>query len=201
MTQPTAAAVPSARARNSRRKLTNYMLDPGLQFRLAGYLAAVAVALSLALGVLVWRAYQEASKLVMLGDPHSDEVIAAMLAREDRVRMMWMAAILVCVVLSLLAMGVVVTHRIAGPELALARTCRAVADGSLARPRALRRGDLLVGLADELAAMVDALRARDEEEQARIAEAIGALGEQGGAARARGLLETLAAAKATRIDG
>jgi methyl-accepting chemotaxis protein len=199
MTEPTGAALHDALPRASRRKLRNYLLYPRIQLRLAGYLAAVAGALSLALGVLLWRAYREASELVALGDPRADEVVAAMLAHEDRVRLMWIGAILAAVVLALVALGVVVTHRIAGPALALARMCRAIASGSLARPRSLRRGDLLVGLADDLAAMVDALRTREEEERTHLTEAIRMLGEEGGASRARTLLATVAAAKATRI--
>jgi hypothetical protein len=201
MTETTGAALHGAPPRASRRKLKNYLLYPGLQLRLAGYLAAVAGALSLAVGVLLWRAYREASALVVLGDPRADEVVAAMLARDDLVRLMWMGAVMAAVVLALLALGVVVTHRIAGPALALARMCRAIASGSLCRPRALRHGDLLVGLADELTAMVDALRAREEEERTHLKEAIRMLGEEGGASRARILLATVAAAKATRIDG
>ncbi len=100
--------------------------------------------------------------MVALGDPRSDDTIAAMLGAEDRTRMLWMAGILAGVLLCLLVLAVVVTHRIAGPSRVIGQACRAVGAGSLARPRALRRGDLLVGLADEVGAMVDALRAREE---------------------------------------
>jgi hypothetical protein len=201
MTESTGAALHGAPSRASRRRLRNYLLYPGIQLRLAGYLAAAAGALSLALGVLLWRAYREASALVALGDPRADEVVAAMLARDDRIRTLWMGVVLTGVVLVLLVLGIVVTHRIAGPALALARMCRTIAGGALPSPRALRRGDLLVGLAEELAEMVDALRAREEEERTHLAEAIRMLGEEGGSARARVLLATVAAAKATRIDG
>jgi hypothetical protein len=201
MTESIGATLPGAPPRTSRRRVRNYLLYPGLQLRLAAYLAAVAGALSLVLGVLLWRAYREASQLVALGDPRADEVVAAMLAREDRVRLLWMGAILAAVVLVLLALGVMVTHRVAGPALALARMCRAVGGGSLARPRSVRRGDLLGGLASDLGAMVDALRAREEEERTHLMEAIRMLGEEGGAPRARTLLSTVAAAKAARIEG
>jgi methyl-accepting chemotaxis protein len=201
MTESTGAALRGAPPRASRRKLKNFLLYPGLQLRLAGYLAAVAGALALVLGVLLWRAYREASELVALGDPRADEVVAAMLARDDRARLMWMGAVLAAVVCALLVLGVIMTHRIAGPVLALARTCRSIAGGSLPRPRPLRRGDLLGGLANDVGAMVDALRAREEEERTHLAEAIRMLGEEGGASRARILLSTVVAAKAARIEG
>ena len=199
MNQPTTTAAPAASAAlaSPRRKLRNFLLDPGLQLRLGGYLASVAVGLSVALGWQVWRAYSEASALVVLGDPRSDEVVAAMLRAHDRTRMLWTAVVLAGVVVCLLGLAVVVTHRIAGPALVLARACREVAAGTLARPRPLRKTDLLVGLADELAAMVDALRAREEDERERIALAarsIAAAPEQ-----TRAILEQIAAEKAHRL--
>jgi hypothetical protein len=199
MNRSTASAAPASGAAlvNPRRKLRNFMLDPGLQLRLGGYLAAIAAGLSVALGWQIWRACSEASTLVALGDPRSDPVVAAMLRADDRARMLWTAAILAGVVVSLLGLAVIVTHRIAGPALVLARTCRAVAAGALARPRPLRRSDLLVGLAEEVAAMVDALRAREEDERARLAHAAQLLARSPEEARA--VLEQLAAEKADRL--
>jgi HAMP domain-containing protein len=200
MTESTGATHQGTPPRTSRRRLRNYLLYPGLQLRLAGYLATAAGSLAVVLGVLLWRAYREASELVALGDPRADEVVAAMLARDDRVRLLWMSGVLAGVLLVLIVLGVMVTHRVAGPVLALARMCRSIASGSLPRPRPVRRGDLLGGLANDLGAMVDALRAREEEERTHLIEAIRMLGEEGGAPRARVLLSTVAAAKAARID-
>jgi hypothetical protein len=199
MNQPTTAATPGSSAAmvSPRRKLRNFLLDPGLQLRLGGYLVAIAVGLSAALGWQVWRAYSEASELVALGDPRSDGVVAAMLRADDRARMLWTAGILSCVVLCLLGLAVVVTHRIAGPALAMARTCRAVASGALVRPRPLRRGDLLVGLADEVNAMVEGLRAREEEERERLARAAQVLVRS--PEEAKEMLEQLVAEKARRV--
>lgn len=199
MNQPTSASPPASSAVlvNPRRKLRNFMLDPGLQLRFGGYLVAVASGLSLALGWQVWRAYSEASKLVGLGDPRSDEVVATMLRADDRARMLWTGGILAAVVACLLGLAVVVTHRIAGPALVIARACRSVAGGSLARPRPLRSGDLLVGLAEEMGAMVDALRAREEEERELIAQAAEAMARS--PEQARAILEQLASEKARRL--
>jgi hypothetical protein len=199
MADPATATAPAPPAPSTRRRVRNYVLDPGLQLRLGGYLAAAAAALSIALGWHVWRGYAEASRLVSLGDPRSDEVIAAMLASEDKARLMWLAAILAGVVVCLLALTVMVTHRIAGPALVMARACRAVADGSLARLRPLRRGDLLVGLADEVGAMVEVLRTREEEERAALEEAARALAGPGAPARAAEIVGRLAAEKARRL--
>jgi methyl-accepting chemotaxis protein len=192
--QPETAAAPVSAPGSPRRRWRNFVLDPGLQLRLGGYLAAVASGLSLALGVQLWRAYREASRLVALGDGRADEVVSALLRGEDRRRMAALAVVLAFIVVALVVLSIVVTHRIAGPAHAIGRTCRAVGEGSLRRARPLRRGDLLAGLATEVTAMIDALRAREEAERVRLEEAAGASPE-----RARQIAAELAAEKARRL--
>jgi hypothetical protein len=158
-----------------KRYVRNYLLDTGLQLRLASYLLAVAVALSLGLGALLWSAYRETSRVIALGEPDVGDSIAQALAHEDRWRMLLLVAALSAVLIFLLLASVVITHRIAGPAYVIARTCRAVTEGSLARPRSLRSHDLLVDLADDVAGMVDALRDREERERDIVARAAATL--------------------------
>lgn len=196
MTSPTAveprpAAAPAG---SPRRRWRNFVLDPGLQLRLGGYLAAVASGLSLALGTQIWRAYRETSRLVALNDARADEVLSAILRGEDRRRIAALTVVLAGIVFTLVVMSIVVTHRIAGPAHAIGRTCRAVGAGSLVRARPLRRGDLLGGLAAEVTAMIDDLRAREEAERTRLEEAARAPPE-----RARQIAAELAAEKARRL--
>jgi hypothetical protein len=184
-----------------RRKLRNYLLDAGLQLRFASYLVAIAAVVSAFLGWRLWVSYREASRLVALADPAAEEAIVQLLAREDRLRMSWLAGGLAFVVLALLVFAVVVTHKVAGPALVMGRTCREVGEGKLQRPRPLRRGDLLVNLADEVAGMVDALRVRELAEREALREAMAALGEgPEGEARAREVLGRLDAEKAARLE-
>ncbi|HEX7624973.1 MAG TPA: hypothetical protein VF400_15455 [Anaeromyxobacteraceae bacterium] len=196
---PTTAAAPESAAPapapgSPRRRWRNFVLDPGLQLRLGGYLAAVASGLSLALGVQLWRAYREASRLVALGDGRADEVVSALLRGEDRRRIAALAVVLAGIVLSLMVLSIVVTHRIAGPAHALGQTCREVGAGSLARARPLRHSDLLGALAADVSAMIDALRAREEAERARLEEAA-----SGSPERAHQIAAELAADKARRL--
>jgi hypothetical protein len=185
----------------TQRKLRNYLLDAGLQLRFAGYLVAIAAVVSAFLGWRLWVSYREASRLVALADPGAEEAIALLLAREDRLRMLWLGLGLAFVVMALLCFALVVTHKVAGPALVVGRICREVGEGRLRRPRPLRRGDLLVNLADEVAAMVDALRVRDLAEREALREAMAVLGEgPEGEARAREILGRLDAEKAARLD-
>lgn len=188
---PTPAPRPSPR-----RRWRTLLLDPGLQLRLGGALVAAASAVGLALGWQLWRAFREASRLVALGDPRAEAVVAALLRAEDRRRIALLGVVLAAVVAALGIAAVVASHRIAGPAFALGRSCRAVAAGVLPRPRPLRRGDLLGALGADVSAMLEALRAREEEERALLAEAAGAPPE-----RARDIAAALAARKARRLEG
>lgn len=165
-------AEPAGRAR---RRVRNYLLDTGLQLRLASYLVAAATALALGMGWLLWRAYRETSQVLELADPGVGAALEKALAQEDRLRIVVVAVALAVVLFCLLGAAVMVTHRIAGPAYAIGRTCRRVAEGDLAEPRPLRSGDLLLELGDEVAAMVSALRGREARERDLLAAAAAVL--------------------------
>lgn len=187
------------------RRVRNYLVDTSLQLRLASYLLGVAVLLSVGLGWLLWQAYQETSRVIALGALEAGDSLAGALATEDRGRMLLVAAALASVLLCLLGAAVVITHRIAGPAFAIGRTCRQVAEGNLARPRPLRSRDLLVELGEDVAAMVDALRERETQEQEVALAAARALRDAGAAPEAReaaaAALVRLANEKEGRLKG
>lgn len=163
---------PSAPPPKPRRRLRNYLLDTGLQLRLSSYLVAVATALSVFLGVMLWRAYREASQVMQLKlPPGLADAFGQALDHEDQRRMFLVVGALVVVNLLLLVAAIFVTHRIAGPAYAIGRTCRKVAEGELADPPPLRAHDLLNDLGDEVAQMVRALRGREAQERDLLASA------------------------------
>jgi hypothetical protein len=163
--EPTAPAGGAPGVRGQ-RQVRNFLVDGPLQLRLAAYLMAVALILSIGLGWLLWHAWRETSQIITLGAADAGEPLAQALAREDSGRMVVVAAALAGVLLCLLVAAVVVTHKIAGPAFAIARTCRQVGEGRLTRPRPLRTGDLLTDLAEDVAGMVEALRAREAADRA-----------------------------------
>jgi hypothetical protein len=196
---PAHRAEPSDDHRKFKRKVRNYLLDTGLQLKLASYLLAFAVALSLGLGYHLWTAYRETSEVVSLAAPE----VAGALASEDRWRIVQVSIILALVLVCLLGASVVITHRIAGPAFVIRRTCSQVGEGNLARPRPLRSHDLLVDLADAVATMVDALRDREAIDRDAMARAAAVLRDPGASpdacARAAAELERLAAEKDARL--
>lgn len=186
-----------------KRRFRNYLIDSSIQLRLASYLVAVACAISIGMGWLLWSAYRESSRLMLL-DPRVDETLAGMMAREDRERMLWLGIALVAVILCLLVVALVVTHRVAGPTVAIAQTCRRVASGDLSHPRPLRRRDLLVDLADEVSLMIDGLRDREEQERVQldgVARRLRHSAATPAELESAAVIEDLAARKARRASG
>jgi methyl-accepting chemotaxis protein len=198
-----AAPTPAPQPRSAKRHVRNYLLDKPLQLRLASYLLVAAAALSLGLGALLWQAYRETSRVIALGDPDAGDSIERALASEDRWRIVLLGAALAMVLVCLLGAALVITHRIAGPAFVLGRTCRQIGEGSLARPRPLRSRDLLVDLADDVAAMVDSLRDREGRERDAIQAAVAALRDPASGPDARAAaaaeLERLASDKEARL--
>lgn len=202
---PAPPAAAPAEGGRSHRRVRNYLVDTGLQLRLASYLLGVAVLLCAGLGWLLFQAYRETSRVIALGDPEAGESIARALASEDRGRILLVAAALGGVLLCLLLAAVVISHRIAGPAFAIGRTCREVGEGSLRRPRPLRARDLLVDLAGDVAGMIEALRRREAAELDEVRRAAATLRDEAAGAEARAAaaaaLERLAAAKQARLEG
>lgn len=201
---PVSAAPPNQGEGGRRhRRMRNFLVDTSLQLRLASYLIAVAVVLSVGLGWMLWQAYDETSRVIALSAPDAGDSLAGALAAEDRGRILLVAVALAGVLLCLLAAAVVITHRIAGPAFAIARTCRQVGQGRLTRPRALRTGDLLVDLGEDVAGMVDALREQEARERDLALAAARALRDAGAGPEARAAaaatLERLAEEKEGRL--
>jgi hypothetical protein len=162
----------------SKRRLRNFLVHPGIQLRLVSYMLLVATAIGSGLSVMVWTAGQDAGPGLMVGAALSGAVPA------------------------LLVLAIVLTHRVAGPAVALAHTCRRVGAGDLSLPRPLRRRDLLVDLADEVALMVEGLREQEAEERVLLADAANRLrrsGEFAGGSDIATRLEVLAVRKSQRL--
>ncbi len=185
-TQADAGGLPAgADGGRGQRRLRNFLVDGPLQLRLAAYLVLVALLLSLGLGWLLWQAWRETSQVIALGAQDAAGPLAQALAAEDGGRLLLVASALAGVLLCLLGAAVVVTHKIAGPAYAIARTCRQVGEGRLSRPRPLREGDLLVELAADVTAMVEALRAREAAERDALTAAAEVLHDPAAAPAAR----------------
>lgn len=162
-----------------KRKLRNYLLDVGLQLRYTAFIIAVAVLLTGVLGYKVYQATQESSRIVLLtvqADPTAGDELLARFQANDRIVLYGMAGFAVVLVLSISAVGIWLTHKVAGPLHNIATTCGRIRDDHLPPVlRQLRRGDELQAFHAQFSEMYAALRTRTVVDIAALDKAIAAI--------------------------
>jgi nitrogen fixation/metabolism regulation signal transduction histidine kinase len=227
------ASVPQSvpAAHRHQRHVRNYLINPRFQLKYTGFLVALTVAFSLALGGALWRTGSEALALsrtavdkametvqrgqdlvrenqkvstmarmtidrLYADQPELGRAFAAEdekrsgdlraeqtrlenealrlraeaegLEQKQRSLMALLVVALVALVLFVGAVGVVITHKVAGPIFKMKRQLREVGDGRLRRPGKLRKGDELVDFFEAFEDMVDRLRDRQKAEISRV---------------------------------
>lgn len=172
------------------RKMRNFLLDKRFQLKYTLAVVVLSAIISTVLGALIYQEQQKVlqaerdnSKLVALDDPELDAAMQQVLAESDQKiqersrRMLFsLVGFLGLLVLLLTLVGIVATHKIAGPAYAMRRTLSAIADGQLPVVRALRKGDELRAVAEELHRMAGNLRSREEREVQLLSQALGGEG-------------------------
>jgi HAMP domain-containing protein len=147
-----------------KRRIRNFLLDKRFQLKYTLAVVAVSAVISAGLGYFLYQAHRESSRVASLDDPDLDGALRSVLLDEDRKVLFALAGFLGGLVLCLGAVGIVATHKIAGPAYAMRRTMSLIADGKYPTVRALRKHDELQAVGNELKRMADNLREREESE-------------------------------------
>jgi len=166
-----------------KRKVRNYLLDVGLQLRYTATIVLVAVVLTLVLGIKIYQATRDVSKVILwtsLVDPSSAEELQAQFANSDRVVLWSMVGLGLVLVLSISAVGILITHKVAGPLYKISTFFGRVRENRLGpAPRSLRKGDELQDFYISFRDMHQAIRERTEEDVRILTNAIAVMGSAG----------------------
>jgi hypothetical protein len=152
------------------RHRRTYLVDRGFQLRYAALLAVAGAVLALFCGLWLHQAHVQATELLPL-----DAETRMLVERGDRELLAALLGITALMALALGVLGVVMTHRVAGPVLVLSRHLSALARGQFPRVRSLRRSDELQGIFRLLTSGVEALRARERRHADLLEEAAAAV--------------------------
>jgi hypothetical protein len=162
-----------------KRKVRNYLLDVGLQLRYTATIVIVAVFLTAGLGFKMYQATRDVSKVILwtsLVDPSSAEELQAQFSNSDRVVLWGIVGFGLVLVLSISAVGILITHRVAGPIHKVANLFGRIRDNRLGpAPGSLRKGDELQDFYSAFREMHHALRERAEEDLRVLGEAVSLL--------------------------
>src|SRR5262252_2491585 len=162
-----------------KRKVKNYLLDVGLQLRYTAAIVIVAVVLTVILGWRIYTATQDTSKVILwtgLVDPATAQELQAQFAHSDRTVMAGIIGFGLVLVLSIGGVGILLTHKVAGPLYKISSFFGRIRDNKLGpAPAKLRKGDELQDFYLSFRDMHNAIRGRTEEDVRVLENALAAL--------------------------
>jgi hypothetical protein len=144
-----------------------YLVDRGFQLKYAVLMAAAGLLVAGVFGLWILQAHAQATAL-LAPDPET----RALVERSDRLLLGAFAAIAALLAAALGLLGVVITHRVAGPVFVMGHYLRVLADGRFPRMRTLRRSDELKGFFKAFIDAVDAMKVREARHTALLEDAI-----------------------------
>jgi hypothetical protein len=148
-------------------KRRHYLVDRGFQLKYALFMAGAGLAVAAVFGVWIHQAHAQATAL-LAPDPET----RALVERSDRLLLGAFAAIAGLLAAALGLLGVVITHRIAGPVFVMGHYLRVLADGRFPRMRTLRRSDELKGFFRTFIDAVDLMKVREARHTAVLEDAV-----------------------------
>lgn len=155
------------------------IVDRAFQFKYTAIIVAVAAVISSVLGYLLLRSYLEMNEVADIAALSPE--VGDKLNRDDVTRVFRITLVfLVAEVMVLGVMGLIITHRVAGPVAVLQRHFQTLGAGRYPKTRPLRAGDEFREAFSAFQAMIDEMKRRDASDADRLRAAVET-------ARARGL--------------
>jgi len=161
-----------------------YVVDRRFQLKYTLLLVGVGVLIAGLFGAAMYLSHLEALRAVARGEA----------AAEASRRLLWlMLAIALGMAAALSLVGVIVTHRVAGPVHVMSHYLNVLAGGRYPIMRRLRKGDELQRFFESFQGAVESMRAREAGEADTLRNAVVGLSALAGTDEARALLEQLQA--------
>jgi nitrogen fixation/metabolism regulation signal transduction histidine kinase len=162
-----------------KRKVRNYLLDVGLQLRYTATIVVVAIFLTAGLGFKMYQATREVSRIILftgLADPATAQELQAQFANSDRVVLWGIIGFGLVLILSITAVGILITHKVVGPLYKISSYFGRVRDNRMGpAPSGLRKGDELQEFYSSFREMHEAVRERVLQDVRVLGEAVAAI--------------------------
>ncbi len=188
-----------------KRQMRHFLIDKKFQLKYTLIIVLISSVVCIVLGFFIFRANvdirkahqqiyeanRESSELVALGslDPEIKEVFSELLRKEDeavraryeaaqigdRKVLLYLIGFLGLLVFCLTIVGIVATHKIAGPAYSMQRVLQFISEGNLPEGVRLRRKDELQHVGDELQRVINTLRDTESREIEALEVSITAL--------------------------
>ena len=142
-----------------------FLIDRDFQLKYAGLLLFAGVLISLAFAVMTYLAHSDAQRTASL-------LTGAKAQPMDPFTVVMLAVAVIIAGGAMGLVGLVVTHRIAGPVFVMTHYVTALAKGTFPPIRPLRRNDELKAFFERFQGALESLKARELEEAQAISEAL-----------------------------
>jgi hypothetical protein len=159
-----ASVAPGAKTDGHRR---SYLVDRGFQLKYALLMALSGLAVAAVFGLWLHQAHAQATVL-LAPDPET----RALVERSDRLLLAAFGVISVLLAAALGLLGVVITHRVAGPVFVMGHYLQVLAQGRFPRMRTLRRSDELKNFFGIFIDAVDTMKVREAKHAAVLEDAV-----------------------------
>ena len=168
-----------------KRKMRNYLLDVGLQLRYTATIVVVAIFLTAGLGFKMYQATREISRIILftgLADPATAQELQGQFANSDRIVLWGIIGFGIVLVLSISAVGILITHKVVGPLYKISSLFGRVRDNRMSpAPQGLRKGDELQDFYTSFREMHEAVRGRVISDVQVVGSAVAAIEASGAA--------------------
>ncbi len=164
MAEATAAPAPVGKSQGHRR---HYLLDRGFQLKYAILMACAGLVVAVVFGAWLHQVHAQATALLA-----PDAETRALVERSDRLLFAAFAVIALLLAAALGLLGVVITHRVAGPVFVMGHYLEVLAEGRFPRMRTLRRSDELRTFFKTFIDAVDKMKVREAKHAAALEEAV-----------------------------
>jgi len=141
---------------NNRRRTRNYFPEPKFQLRFLAFLVGGS-AMQIAVTNLLLYYFLQRNYGLLLKYAALDTQVSQLLSTEFRYIVALITLTFVVFLIGITSLGIIFSHRIAGPLYAIRRTVNAILDGKDVK-LSFRQGDEFVELIEKFNQMVDTLK-------------------------------------------
>lgn len=192
------AATETTQSERPKLARRTYLIDRGFQLKYTISLVAAGALISLLFGSLAFLADVDVQRnlmdeLIRAGGSGADPSVVARVMKESASTLLVLiAGVALLMAIALGLVGVLITHRVAGPVYVISNYVLALSEGRYPTFRPLRKNDELRTFFDRFRSAVEAMRQRELDEVAMISQCVDRLHAPGGAAQVKDIAAALA---------
>lgn len=146
---------------NPRRKTTNLILQPGLQLKLPFYLLLLTFGFAVAFSAHSYITYERLFEITVAHTDQPEYFERVFSAQTENFKVV-SAAMAAFYILMMLAVSILITHRMVGPTIAFRRHVERLKNRDYSTRINLRRQDAFAEVAQELNELAEVLEANDK---------------------------------------